>query len=139
MVQGISGRASYHVGLDVARKVMREYQVALQRIQSICMTYSPSSAVWWVSYTSSQRVIWSCSIVITTPLDSIKTQLHIQSWIFTKYFRSHLWATFWHLCVIKALIAEDRWKGFYTGIGPSFFSTSAWGTSMILASEYVSM
>ncbi|KAJ0452583.1 hypothetical protein HanHA300_Chr15g0580561 [Helianthus annuus] len=41
----------------------------------------------------------SCSIVITTPLDSIKTQLHIQSWIFTKYFRSHLWATFWHLCV----------------------------------------
>ncbi|KAF5766145.1 putative mitochondrial carrier domain protein [Helianthus annuus] len=67
MVQGISGRASYHVGLDVARKVMREYQV------------------------------------------------------------------------IKALIAEDRWKGFYTGIGPSFFSTSAWGTSMILASEYVSM
>jgi len=41
--------------------------------------------------------------------------------------------------VIKTLIADDGWKGFYRGIGPRFFSMSAWGTSMILAYEYLSM
>lgn len=41
--------------------------------------------------------------------------------------------------LIKTLIAEDGWKGFYKGIGPRFFSMSAWGTSMILAYEYLSM
>ncbi|MFS7970993.1 putative mitochondrial carrier domain superfamily [Helianthus anomalus] len=39
--------------------------------------------------------------------------------------------------VVKTLIAEDGWKGFYKGIGPRFFSMSAWGTSMILAYEYL--
>lgn len=41
--------------------------------------------------------------------------------------------------VVKGLIKEDGWKGFYRGLGPRFFSTSAWGTSMILTYEYLSM
>lgn len=40
--------------------------------------------------------------------------------------------------VVKDLIHEDGWKGFYRGFGPRFFSMSAWGTSMILAYEYLS-
>lgn len=40
--------------------------------------------------------------------------------------------------VIRRLIAEDGWKGFYRGLGPRFFSMSAWGTSMIVAYEYMS-
>jgi len=40
--------------------------------------------------------------------------------------------------VVKDLIAEDGWKGVYRGLGPRLFSTSAWGTSMILAYEYLS-
>lgn len=40
--------------------------------------------------------------------------------------------------VVKNLIAEDGWKGFYRGLGPRFFSMSAWGTSMILTYEYLS-
>lgn len=41
--------------------------------------------------------------------------------------------------VVKKLIADDGWKGLYRGLGPRFFSMSAWGTSMILAYEYLSM
>lgn len=40
--------------------------------------------------------------------------------------------------VIKRLIADDGWKGFYRGLGPRFFSMSAWGTTMIVAYEYLS-
>lgn len=40
--------------------------------------------------------------------------------------------------VVKDLIKEDGWKGVYRGLGPRFFSMSAWGTSMILAYEYLS-
>lgn len=41
--------------------------------------------------------------------------------------------------VVKRLIAEDGWKGLYRGLGPRFFSSSAWGTSMIVCYEYLSM
>ena len=41
--------------------------------------------------------------------------------------------------VVKRLVAEDGWKGFYRGLGPRFFSMSVWGTSMIVAYEYLSM
>ncbi|RVW97967.1 hypothetical protein CK203_029049 [Vitis vinifera] len=40
--------------------------------------------------------------------------------------------------VVKGLIADDGWKGLYRGLGPRLFSMSAWGTSMILAYEYLS-
>lgn len=40
--------------------------------------------------------------------------------------------------VMKRLIEEDGWKGFYRGLGPRFFSMSAWGTSMIVSYEYLS-
>ncbi len=40
--------------------------------------------------------------------------------------------------VVKGLIVDDGWKGLYRGLGPRFFSMSAWGTSMILAYEYLS-
>lgn len=60
MVQGYSGHASYNGGLDVARKVLKSEGVrGLYRGFGLSViTYSPSSAVWWASYGSSQRFIW---------------------------------------------------------------------------------
>lgn len=60
MVQGYSGHAKYNGGLDVARKVLKSDGIrGLYRGFGLSvMTYSPSSAVWWASYGSSQRVIW---------------------------------------------------------------------------------
>lgn len=64
MVQGFSGHAKYNGGLDVARQLFKESGVrGLYRGFGLSvMTYSPSSAVWWASYGSSQRFIWRSEI-----------------------------------------------------------------------------
>ncbi|CAL5367561.1 unnamed protein product [Camellia sinensis] len=38
---------------------------------------------------------------------------------------------------VKGLVADDGWKCLYRGLSPSFFTMSAWGTSMILSYEYL--
>ena len=64
MVQGYSGHATYTGGIDVATKIIKSYGVrGLYRGFGLSvMTYSPSSAAWWASYGSSQRVIWRLDI-----------------------------------------------------------------------------
>ncbi|XP_014522876.1 solute carrier family 25 member 44 isoform X1 [Vigna radiata var. radiata] len=159
MVQGYSGHTQYTGGLDVARKVLRSDGIrGLYRGFGLSvMTYVPSSAVWWASYGSSKHYLWrilgdnsgeegtpsllkimlvqatggiiagATASSITTPLDTIKTRLQVtglEKKISVKQ-------------VVKDLILEDGWKGLYRGLGPRFFSMSAWGTSMILAYEYL--
>ncbi|CAN1244040.1 Solute carrier family 25 member 44 [Linum perenne] len=60
MVQGYSGHRRYKGGVDVARKVIQSDGIrGLYRGFGLSvMTYAPSSAVWWASYGSSQRIIW---------------------------------------------------------------------------------
>ncbi|KAK9271770.1 hypothetical protein L1049_002133 [Liquidambar formosana] len=160
MVQGYSGHAKYNGGLDVARKVLKSDGIRgfYRGFGLSVMTYSPSSAVWWASYGSSQRIIWrflghgtepegaapsqrtimlvqatggiiagATASFITTPLDTIKTRLQVMGHEKRSTARQ----------VVKGLIADDGWKGLYRGLGPRFFSMSAWGTSMILAYEYL--
>ncbi|XP_028112532.1 solute carrier family 25 member 44-like isoform X1 [Camellia sinensis] len=160
MVQGYSGHASYNGGLDVVRKVLKSDGIrGLYRGFGLSvMTYSPSSAVWWASYGSSQRLIWSflghdtereksapsqwtivgvqaaggifagaTASCITTPLDTIKTRLQVMGHEKRHTIRQ----------VVKGLVVDDGWKGLYRGLGPRFFSMSAWGTSMILSYEYL--
>lgn len=66
---------------------------------------------------------------ITTPLDTIKTRLQVQ--VMGQVKRQNAAE------IVKKLVAEEGFKGFYRGLGPRFFSMSAWGTSMILAYEYL--
>ncbi|XP_028764819.1 solute carrier family 25 member 44 [Neltuma alba] len=159
MVQGYSGHAQYNGGLDVARKVLRSDGIRglYKGFGLSVMTYAPSSAVWWASYGSSQRLIWrflgyaenkegkpgvqkivlvqatggiiagATASCITTPLDTIKTRLQVMGHENKSSVKQ----------VVKDLINEDGWKGLYRGLGPRFFSMSAWGTSMILAYEYL--
>lgn len=60
MVQGYAGHTSYNGGVDVARKILKSDGIRgfYRGFGLSVMTYSPSSAVWWASYGSSQRVIW---------------------------------------------------------------------------------
>ncbi|KAL6994125.1 hypothetical protein U1Q18_012231 [Sarracenia purpurea var. burkii] len=160
MVQGYSGHATYNGGLDVVRKVLKTDGVrGLYRGFGLSvMTYSPSSAVWWASYGASQRLIWrllghdsvhekyapnqwttvcvqagggifagATASCITTPLDTIKTRLQVMGQEKRHSVRQ----------VVKGLVIDDGWKGLYRGLGPRFVSMSAWGTSMILAYEYL--
>ncbi|KAF6140098.1 hypothetical protein GIB67_001839 [Kingdonia uniflora] len=160
MVQGYSGHAKYNGGLDVVRAVLKSNGIrGLYRGFGLsAMTYSPSSAVWWATYGSSQRLIWSflgygnehnepvssestvvlvqasggiaagaVASCVTTPLDTIKTRLQVSGLEKRETARQ----------VVKKLIVEDGWKGLYRGLGPRFFSMSAWGTSMIVGYEYL--
>ncbi|XP_073006402.1 uncharacterized protein [Typha latifolia] len=159
MVQGYSGHAKYNGGLDVVRKILKAEGIrGLYRGFGLSvMTYSPSSAVWWASYGSSQRIIWrllghsrdsedvpsqwkivgvqatggviagAVASCITTPIDTIKTRLQVMDNQKRQTARE----------VVQRLIAEDGWKGLYRGLGPRFFSMSAWGTTMIVAYEYM--
>ncbi|KAK3149307.1 hypothetical protein QOZ80_3AG0215630 [Eleusine coracana subsp. coracana] len=159
MVGGYSGHAEYKGGIDVARSIIKSEGVrGLYRGFGLSvMTYAPSSAVWWASYGSSQRIIWSAlghlndegnspsqlkiagvqatggiiagavTSFVTTPIDTIKTRLQVMD-NQNKPKTSE---------VVKKLIAEEGWKGFYRGLGPRFFSSSAWGTSMIVCYEYL--
>ncbi|KAI5431493.1 hypothetical protein KIW84_035615 [Lathyrus oleraceus] len=60
MVQGYSGHAQYSGGLDVARKLIRSegFRGLYRGFTLSVITYSPSSAVWWATYGSSQRFLW---------------------------------------------------------------------------------
>ncbi|KAJ8436032.1 hypothetical protein Cgig2_007690 [Carnegiea gigantea] len=159
MVQGYSGHATYNGGLDVVRKIVKSDGIrGLYRGFGLSvMTYSPSSAVWWASYGSSQRLFWrilgygpeqeegpsvrelvcvqaaggfvagATASCVTTPLDTIKTRLQVMG----HGKRENA------VEVVKKLVADEGWKGFYRGLGPRLFSMSAWGTSMILAYEYL--
>ncbi|ERN17887.1 solute carrier family 25 member 44 [Amborella trichopoda] len=160
MVQGYAGHTKYNGGLDVARKILKSngFRGLYKGFGLSVMTYSPSSAMWWASYGSSQRYIWrllgygndheklvpSQSTIIlvqatggivagavascaTTPLDTIKTRLQVMGHEKRETTKQ----------IVKRLIVEDGWKGLYRGLGPRFVSMSAWGTSMILAYEYL--
>ncbi|KAK4426259.1 Solute carrier family 25 member 44 [Sesamum alatum] len=156
MVQGYSGHATYNGGFDVVRQIIKADGVrGLYRGFGLSViTYSPTSAVWWASYGASQRFIWrllddgiaapsqekimsvqaaggifaaATASCITTPMDTIKTRLQVMGHAKRLSTRQ----------VVKGLIADDGWTGFYRGLGPRFFSMSAWGTSMILAYEYL--
>lgn len=72
MVQGYSGHARYKGGIDVARKVIKADGIrGLYRGFGLSvMTYAPSSAVWWASYGSSQRIIWRLTYLIGSLLFS---------------------------------------------------------------------
>lgn len=65
---------------------------------------------------------------VTTPLDTIKTRLQVMDNTKERPKARQ---------VVKSLIAEDGWKGLYRGLGPRFFSMSAWGTTMIVSYEYL--
>ncbi|BAT83235.1 Carnitine/acylcarnitine translocase-like protein [Vigna angularis] len=160
MVQGYSGHAQYSGGLDVARKVLRSDGIrGLYRGFGLSvMTYSPSSAVWWASYGSSQRVIWRFlghdtkydehtpslqKIMLVQAMGGIiagASSSCITTPLDTIKTRLQVMGHENKMSikqVAKDLINEDGWKGFYRGFGPRFFSMSAWGTSMILTYEYL--
>lgn len=160
MVQGYSGHATYNGGLDVVRKVLKADGVrGLYRGFGLSvMTYSPSSAVWWASYGSSQRVIWRLldhgagdEEYIPSPWTIVGVQAAggITAGATASCITTPLDTIKTRLQVlghekkhsirqvVRGLVADDGWRGLYRGLGPRLFSMSAWGTSMILSYEYL--
>ncbi|KAL0350770.1 UNVERIFIED_CONTAM: Solute carrier family 25 member 44 [Sesamum radiatum] len=118
MVQGYSGHATYNGGLDVVRKTVGSWYSDGK---------APSEGKIVLVQAAGGIFAAATASCITTPLDTIKTRLQVIGHEKKPTARQ----------VVRNLIANDGWTGLYRGLGPRFFSMSAWGTSMILAYEYL--
>ncbi|KAI0523242.1 hypothetical protein KFK09_005636 [Dendrobium nobile] len=60
MVQGSEARSKYRGGIDAFRKILHSdgFRGLYRGFGMSIFTYAPSNAVWWASYTMSQRIIW---------------------------------------------------------------------------------
>ncbi|KAH0767938.1 hypothetical protein KY285_003809 [Solanum tuberosum] len=65
----------------------------------------------------------TCSSVITTPIDIVKTRLQV----IDDYGVGRPSV----LKTTKMLLREDGWKGFYRGFGPRFLNMSFYGTMIV--------
>nr|CAD1838001.1 unnamed protein product [Ananas comosus var. bracteatus] len=161
MVQGgATASAKYRGGIDAFKKILisdgprglyRGFGVSI-------LTYAPSNAVWWASYSVTQRLIWgavgydgangykpeSGSVVavqglsaavaggaaaaVTMPLDTIKTRMQVLD---EGGARPTIGRT------VRALLREGGWAACYRGLGPRWASMSMSAATMITTYEFL--
>lgn len=162
MVQGTPGATKYDGSIDAIRKILRADGIrGLYRgFGMSVLTYSPSSAVWWAAYGSSQRLIWrhlgygtgkekqppsqgevvlvqACGGIVAGGTSALATtpmdtvKTRLQVMSSEGGGRPTIKQT------VKQLLRDDGWWGFYKGVGPRFLSMSLWGTSMITTYEFL--
>ncbi|KAF2592225.1 hypothetical protein F2Q70_00044657 [Brassica cretica] len=164
MVQGSSGlvnSCNYVNGFDAFRKIVRADGVkGLYRGFGISiLTYAPSNAVWWASYSVAQSMVWgeengntvkpdsktvmavqgvsaavagSVSALITMPLDTIKTRLQVLDGEDSNGKRGPSIGQ-----TVRNLVREGGWTACYRGLGPRCASMSMSATTMITTYEFL--
>ncbi|KAB2049909.1 hypothetical protein E1A91_A13G219400v1 [Gossypium mustelinum] len=152
----------YKNGLDAFRKILfADGLKGLYRGFGISMlTYAPSNAVWWASYSVANRLIygglgWSDNIrrseskatavavqglsaamasgvsaLITTPLDTIKTRLQVLD-----KEENGVRKPLTMLQTVRNLVKESGLAACYRGLGPRWASMSLSATTMITTYE----
>ncbi|CAE6122063.1 unnamed protein product [Arabidopsis arenosa] len=124
------------------------------------LTYAPSNAVWWASYSLAQKSIWSrykhstdhkkdaggsvvvqalsaatasgCSALVTMPVDTIKTRLQVLD---TEENGRRRAMTV--MQSVKSLMKEGGVGACYRGLGPRWVSMSMSATTMITTYEFL--
>ncbi|CAA6659342.1 unnamed protein product [Spirodela intermedia] len=149
MAQSAGGiGASYHGGIDATRKIlMAEGMRGLYRGFGVSiLTYAPSNAVWWASYSLSQRIIWGgiggergggggAAAVATMPLDTIKTRMQVLG--SAAEGGGGKVAPVTVARTVEALLREGGWAACYRGLGPRWASMSMSAITMITTYELV--
>ncbi|CAM6107591.1 unnamed protein product [Calypogeia fissa] len=162
MVQGSVGTTHYSGSLDAVRQILKADGIrGLYRgFGMSVLTYSPSSAVWWAAYGSSQRVIWrslgygveaeveapsqsrlvlvqAAGGVVAAAVSSVTTTPMDTIKTRLQVLKGEGGGAPTILQTVRSLMKEDGWKGLYKGLGPRFISMSLWGTSMITTYEFL--
>ncbi|CAM8878915.1 unnamed protein product [Rhodiola kirilowii] len=147
--------AKYSGGIDAFQKILRQDGVrGLYRGFGVSiLTYAPSNAVWWASYSTAHKLIWGSvcagdeisnlkyvavqgasaamasgvSALITMPLDTIKTRMQVLDG-----GGSHSIAG-----TVKDLVSEGGLRACYRGLGPRWASMSMSATTMITTYEFL--
>ncbi|KAG6552021.1 hypothetical protein Mapa_006327 [Marchantia paleacea] len=162
MVQGTVGTTHYSGSMDAVRQIIKADGIrGLYRgFGMSVLTYSPSSAVWWAAYGSSQRLIWrglgygsrddveppsqakmvlvqASGGIAAGAVSSIATTPMDTIKTRLQVLKSETEGTPTISQTVKQLIKENGWRGFYKGLVPRFVSMSLWGTSMITSYEFL--
>ncbi|KAL6642952.1 hypothetical protein ACP70R_021133 [Stipagrostis hirtigluma subsp. patula] len=154
MVQAPGGR--YRGGADAFRKILLADGVrGLYRGFGVSvLTYAPSSAAWWASYATAQRLLWravgpehhdsrgaavavqgasaaaagGAAALVTMPLDTVKTRLQVMD----AGARAPSLAA-----AARALVVEGGWAACYRGLGPRWASMSLSAAAMVTTYEFL--
>ncbi|EOA22853.1 hypothetical protein CARUB_v10003583mg [Capsella rubella] len=159
---GVMNSCRYTNGLDAFRKILytdgprgfyRGFGISI-------LTYAPSNAVWWASYSLAQKSIWSrfkhsytrkedtggsmvvqalsaatasgCSALVTMPVDTIKTRLQVLD--AEENGRRRAMTV---MQSVKSLMREGGLGACYRGLGPRWVSMSMSATTMITTYEFL--
>ncbi|ESQ32150.1 hypothetical protein EUTSA_v10004529mg [Eutrema salsugineum] len=159
---GVISSCRYTNGFDAFRKILytdgprgfyRGFGLSI-------LTYAPSNAVWWASYSLAQKSIWSrfkhtygrkddaggsmvvqalsaatasgCSALITMPVDTIKTRLQVLD--AEENGRRQAMTV---MQTVKSLMREGGFGACYRGLGPRWVSMSMSATTMITTYEFL--
>ncbi|OEL17907.1 hypothetical protein BAE44_0021074 [Dichanthelium oligosanthes] len=148
--------AHYRGGADAFRKILLADGVrGLYRGFGLSvLTYAPSSAAWWASYATAQRLLWrvvgpahhdslgaamavqgasaaaagGAAALVTMPLDTVKTRLQVMD----AGARSPTLAA-----AARELVREGGWAACYRGFGPRWASMSLSAATMVTAYEFL--
>ncbi|KFK24466.1 hypothetical protein AALP_AAs48221U000100 [Arabis alpina] len=124
------------------------------------LTYAPSNALWWASYSLAEKSIWSrfkrpyghkedatssmmvqavsaatasgCSALITMPMDTIKTRLQVLD-----AEENGMRQAMTMMQSVKSLMREGGFGACYRGLGPRWVSMSMSATIMITTYEFL--
>ncbi|PNX72898.1 solute carrier family 25 member 44-like protein [Trifolium pratense] len=140
---------NYRNGFDVFRKILyadgprgfyRGFGISI-------LTYAPSNAVWWTSYSMVHRpdskamvgvqglsavVASGVSAIVTMPFDTIKTRLQVLD---TEENGRRRPLTF--VQTVRSLVNEGGLFACYRGLGPRWVSMSMSATTMITTYEFL--
>jgi len=158
---GVMNSCRYRNGFDAFRKILytdgprgfyRGFGISI-------LTYAPSNAVWWASYSLAQKSIWSrykhsynhkeaggsavvqalsaatasgCSALVTMPVDTIKTRLQVLD--AEENGRRRAMTV---MQSVKSLMKEGGVGACYRGLGPRWVSMSMSATTMITTYEFL--
>ncbi|KAG7551975.1 Mitochondrial substrate/solute carrier [Arabidopsis thaliana x Arabidopsis arenosa] len=159
---GVMNSCRYRNGFDAFRKILytdgprgfyRGFGISI-------LTYAPSNAVWWASYSLAQKSIWSrykhsqdhkkdaggsvvvqalsaatasgCSALVTMPVHTIKTRLQVLD---TEENGRRRAMTV--MQSVKSLMKEGGFGACYRGLGPRWVSMSMSATTMITTYEFL--
>lgn len=159
---GVINSCRYTNGFDAFRKILytdgprgfyRGFGISI-------LTYAPSNAVWWASYSLAQKSIRSrfkcsyaqkeddggsmvvqalsaatasgCSALVTMPVDTIKTRLQVLD--AEENGRRQAMTV---MQSVKSLMREGGFGACYRGLGPRWVSMSMSATTMITTYEFL--
>nr|DAD44335.1 TPA_asm: hypothetical protein HUJ06_002565 [Nelumbo nucifera] len=126
----------YHGGIDAFRKILRTDGLrGLYRGFGISiLTYAPSNAAWWASYSVAQRLLWGGISCYFYKKEEESRKNMGSSGGSGGIFRPDS-KTIGQ--TVRNLVREGGWTACYRGVGPRWASMSMSATTMITTYEFL--